>query len=308
MKAVVTGGAGFIGSHIAIRLVKEGHEITVIDNLNTGDFNNLSEIEGKYKKMQAESAKVSELDKVDVVFHQGIYSSSPMYRNDRALLVKAISDFHRVCEYCSKSGAKLVFASTSSIYNGHKPPHTESMTPMVKDFYTEARYPMERLAELYAQMFGMRYCALRYFSVYGDHEESKKGYANLVTQFIWKGLLDKTMKIFGDGSQRRDLINVNDVVSANLAAATKDVNGVFNVGNGVSYTLNDIKERVGKAMGKEIKSEYIKNPMKNYVDVVEADTTKMKNVLGFAPQVKLDDGIRSAVDYYKELKEIPDVD
>ncbi|MCL5106751.1 MAG: NAD-dependent epimerase/dehydratase family protein [Candidatus Parvarchaeota archaeon] len=307
MNAIVTGGAGFIGSHITERLVKEGYSVSVIDALNTGDKKNLNSIANKIKFLKGNSSSISKLGKADVVFHEGIYSSSPMYRNNNALVGKAISEFISVLNYCVKNKCKLVFASSSSIYNGYPPPHNEEMVPKIKDFYTEARYSMERLAELFSQMYGLEYCGLRYFSVYGDREESKKEFANMVSQIIWKGLLDKELVIYGDGTQRRDLVNVADVVAANLLASKSKENGIFNVGTGVSYSFNDTIEKVGNVMGKKIKTKNIENPLKNYVDVVHADTKKSLDKLGFSAKINIDDGIKAALDYYKNLKKVPDI-
>ncbi len=307
MKSLVTGGAGFIGSHIARRLVEEGHRVTVLDNLHTGNFDNLKEAKTHVKAVQGEASNLYKFERQDLIFHEGIYSSTPMYREDRTLMAKAIADFVAICEYCVKNKSKLIFASSSSIYNGQKPPHREDMVPMAKDFYTEARYPMERMAAVYREMLGLDYVGLRYFSVYGDGEESKGRYANMVSQMIWKGISGKMLKIYGDGSQRRDVVNVADVVEANILCSKKDISGVFNIGNGKSYTSNELIEKVGSALGKRINVEYIDNPLKNYVDIVEADTTRMKNVLGFTPSVKLETGIKNCVDYYRKVDSLPDV-
>jgi len=307
MNVIVTGGAGFIGSHIAEELVNKGFSVTVVDNLNTGDKKNLRNIKDKIKFIKADASKVENLPHADVVFHEGIYSSTPLYRNDPKLVGKAISDFISVLQYCVKNKAKLVFASSSSIYNGYEPPHKEDMFPKVKDFYTEARYSMERLADLFNQMYGLKYVGWRYFSIYGDREESKKGFANMVSQMIWKGMLDKEIVIYGDGSQRRDLVNIEDVVYANMLAMEKDVTGIFNIGNGKSYTFNDLIKIIGNIMGKQIKTRYIPNPLKNYVEVVEADTTKSKEILGFMPKISLEEGINKAFGYYSKLKKIPDI-
>lgn len=307
MKAIVTGGAGFIGSHIVERLLQEGYSVSVIDNLSTGDKKNLKNIENKIKFLKGNSSEISKLEKSDIVFHTGIYSSTPIYRKDNTLVGKAISEFIDVLNYCIKNESKLVFASSSSIYNGYPPPHNEEVIPKVKDFYTEARYPMERLADLFRQMYGLEYCGLRYFSVYGDREESKKTFANMVSQIIWKGMLDKEVMIYGKGTQRRDLVNISDVVSANLIASKSKENGIFNVGTGISYSFNEIIEKVGGIMGKRIKTKNIENPLKNYVDIVQADTKKSKEKLGFFTKINADEGIKAALDYYKTLKKVPDI-
>lgn len=307
MKAIVTGGAGFVGSHIAEELLKENYSVSVIDNLSTGDKKNIKHIENKIDFLKENSSKISKLGKADVVFHEGIYSSSPVYRKDNTLVGKAISEFIDILNYCVKNKCKLVFASSSSIYNGYPPPHNEVAIPKVKDFYTEARYSMERLADLFRQMYGLEYCGLRYFSVYGDREESKKTFANMVSQIIWKGMLDKEVIVYGDGTQKRDLVNISDVVSANLIASKSRENGIFNVGTGTSYSFNEIIEKVGNAMGKKIKTKNIENPLKNYVDIVHADTQKSREKLGFSAMVGADEGIKRALNYYKTLKKLPDI-
>ena len=308
-KAIVTGGAGFIGSHIVRRLIQQGAEITVIDDLSTGNINNIRDLLDKVNLIRGKSSEISKMPPADVVFHEGMPSSTPIYRNDRKKVAEAIGDFIEVLEYCARSNAKLVFASSSSIYNGHRPPHREDMVPLVKDYYTEARYAMERLAQLYHDMMGLSYVALRYFSVYGYREEGKKGFANMISQALWKVLLDNELTIFGDGSQKRDFIFVEDVVDANMLAYQKSIEGVYNVGTGISLSFNEMINKIGEVVGKKPRVRYVPNPLKNYVDVVEASTEKMKSELGFLPKTKLDDGIRMAYEYYSSLPKdlIPNV-
>ena len=129
----------------------------------------------------------------------------------------------------------------------------------------------------------------------------------MVSQTIGKGVLDKELVIYGDGTKRRDLTNIADVVSANMLAAKSKENGIFNVGTGVSYSFNEIIEKVGNAMGKKIKTKNIENPLKNYVDIVHADTKKSTEKLGFSAKIKPEEGINAALDYYRKLKKVPDI-
>src|SRR5208283_50890 len=187
MKILVTGGLGFIGSNICERLVKDGHEVIALDNMHTGNEANIAKIKGELRFIKAEAGDVGKFEeKFDAIIHEGIYSSSPMYRKDSQLVSRAIGQWISVLEYAKKNGCKLVYASSSSMYNGNKPPYREDMQIKVTDLYTEARYAMERLAELYNDFYGVKSIGLRYFSVYGPHEESKKDFANLITQFLWK--------------------------------------------------------------------------------------------------------------------------
>jgi UDP-glucose 4-epimerase len=303
MRFVVTGGAGFIGSNLVERLVKEGNEVIVIDNLNTGNLQNLKGLNIKFIK-----ANAGEIDKIvepiDGIFHLGIYSSSPMYKKKRELIYKAIEDWIKILEYATKNKVKIVLASTSSIYNGNPVPWREDMQIIPTDFYTEVRYAMERIAKVYNDLYGTRVVALRLFSVYGEREEFKGEYANLVTQFILAALKRETIKVFGDGTQTRDFIYVQDVVDAFVKAMNSNIDfGIFNVGRGKSYSLNEVIAMVSRILDVELRVKYIENPIKNYVWHTLADTTKAEERLEFKAKVDLEEGIRKIIPYYKKFLE-----
>ncbi|MCL5881327.1 MAG: NAD-dependent epimerase/dehydratase family protein [Candidatus Thermoplasmatota archaeon] len=297
---IVTGGAGFIGTNLVEKLVND-NEVIVIDNLHTGSNQNLKEFESENLKVINDDAKsISRLDvDADTVFHLGFYSASPMYRDNPMLVSEVVAGMTAVLEYAKEHGSGVVFSSTSSIYNGVKPPHREDIIPDVTDLYTEGRIASERLGLLYQKLHGVNVSAMRFFSVYGYHELSKGGYANLATQFLWAMKKDQAPVIYGDGEQRRDFIFAGDVADALVKAA--DVKGfeIFNVGYGKNYSLNELVEKLNRMLGKHIKPEYIPMPVKNYVMETLADTTKMKNKLGFTPKVSLDQGLELINRYYK---------
>ena len=306
MKFLVTGGAGFIGSHLVRRLIKEGNEVIVMDNFHTGRLDTLKGLDVEIIRGDVKEIQKLE-EKVDGVFHLGIYSSSPMYKTDRRLVVRAIEDFVTLMEYTKKHNTKIVFASTSSIYNGNPIPWKEDMPVIPTDFYTEARYSMERLNEVYHKLYGIEAIALRLFSVYGEREEHKGRYANLVSQFVWSALKKDRPIIYGDGSQTRDFIYVGDVVEAFVKAMNSDVVfDVFNVGTGKNYSLNQLIKIIGKIMKREIDVEYVENPIKNYVIHTLADTSKAEKVLGFKAKINLEEGIKRIIPYYKKTFEIED--
>ena len=301
MMFAVTGGAGFIGSNLVERLVKEGNEVIVIDNLHTGNLYNLKSLNIKFLRGNAgEIERIT--DQIDGIFHLGIPSSSPMYKNKRELIFRAIEDWVKILEYATKNRVKIVLASTSSIYNGNPTPWREDMQIIPTDFYTEARYAMERIAKVYNNLYGTKVVALRLFSVYGEREEFKREYANLVTQFILSALKGETIKIFGDGTQTRDFIYVQDVVDAFIKAMNSNIDfDVFNVGMGKNYSLNEVVAMVSRILDVEVKVKYIENPIKNYVWHTLADTTKAEEKLGFRGKVDLEEGIRKIVPYYKKF-------
>jgi UDP-glucose 4-epimerase len=298
MKILVTGGLGFIGSHIAKRLHSDGHEVSVIDNLHTGKKGNLGELEGKIRLLEGRSGRLAEFgEKFEAIVHEGIYSSSPMYKENPNLLSEVVEDFIGILEYAKENKSRVVFASSSSVYNGVEPPQKEDAEISPTDFYTEGRIFMERLAELYHRLYGVEVVALRYFSVYGPNEESKGRYANLVSQFLWETREGKNPVIYGDGEQTRDFTYIDDVVEANLLALKSDIGfGVFNVGRGKSTSINRMVGALGEALGKELRPKYIENPIRNYVQKTEAETSLAKEKLGFVAKVSLEEGIRKILE------------
>lgn len=293
LKIVVTGGCGFIGSNLVERLVKKGYSVVVFDNLHTGNLENIEGLDVEF--FNEPYSKLGEIvPKADVIFHLGIPSSTPMYKRNPKLVGKAINDAIEIFEYAKKNGCKVVYASSSSIYNGNKLPYREDMPVYVTDFYTECRYAIERLAKLYNILFRVKNVGLRFFSVYGPKEKFKKQYANIVSQFLWAMQRDESPVIFGDGTQTRDFTHVYDVVDALLLAWKKDFEcEIFNVGTGVAYNFNEVVDLLNKALGKNIKPIYKPNPIENYVYHTLADTTKAEKMLGFKAKISFEEGLRS---------------
>jgi UDP-glucose 4-epimerase len=295
MKITVTGGCGFIGSNLVGRLVRDGHSVTVFDNLHTGSLKN---IEGLNVTFHNEPySKLSELvPDADVLFHIGMPSSTPMYKNDPRLVGATIADAIEIFEYAKQKGCKIVYASSSSVYNGNRLPYREDMPIYVTDFYTEARYAIERLAKLYNILYGLKSVGMRFFSVYGPKEEFKKQYANIVSQFLWAMRKNESPVIYGDGVQTRDFTHVNDVIEALLLAWKKDFGlEIFNVGTGVAHTFNQVIEILNRLLGTNIKPDYRPNPISNYVFSTLADTTKAEKVLGFKAKITLEQGLRTII-------------
>jgi len=292
LEIVVTGGCGFIGSNLVGRLLRHGHSVTVFDNLSTGNMDNLEGLnvqlfDKPYSHLRSSGSRF------DVVFHLGIPSSSPMYKQNPKLVGEAINDMIEILEYAKETGCKVVYASSSSIYNGNEPPYREDMPAYVTDYYTECRYAIERLARLYNTLHGVKSVGVRFFSVYGPKEKYKGRYANIVSQFLWIMAKNEKPVIYGDGSQTRDFIHVADVVEALILAMEKDFEcEIFNVGTGIAHSFNDVVDLLNKALGKDIEPIYQPNPIKNYVQYTLADTSKAESVLGFKAKIPLDAGIK----------------
>ena len=299
MSVLVTGGAGFIGSNLVEGLLASGENVVVLDDLSTGSRKNLESLSGNLKIIEGSCLDLPGLEiNPDGIYHLGVPSSSPMYKRYPMLVGEAINGMVAVLELARESGCRVVYASTSSLYSGQKPPHREDMEVLVTDYYTEARFSMERLAELYRKLFGVEAVGMRFFSVYGPHEAAKKQYANIVTQFLWEMMAERTPVIYGDGTQTRDFVYVKDVVRALRLAMDSDFVGALNVGTGRSYSFNQVAEILAGELRLDIKAEHVDNPIKNYVPHTLADTRKAEDVLGFKAEHALKEGIREIIKYY----------
>ena len=295
MKVIVTGGCGFIGSNLVERLVRDGYSVVVFDNLHTGNLRNIEGLDVEFYN-EPYSKMVEIVPEAEVIFHLGIPSSSPMYKENPRLVGEAINDAIEIFESAKKYGCKVVYASSSSIYNGNKVPFREDMPIYVTDYYTECRYAIERLAKLYNVLHGVKSVGLRFFSIYGPKERFKGKYANIISQFLWAMLKDEPPVIFGDGTQTRDFTHVYDVVDALLLAWKRNFEcEIFNVGTGVAHSFNEIVEILNRILGKNIRPIYKPNPIKNYVYHTLADTTKAERLLGFKAKIPLEEGIRSLI-------------
>lgn len=292
MSILVTGGAGFIGSNLVEALLADGEEVVVLDNMHTGSPANLAGVKGSLKLIRASCNDLQGLDlHPERIYHLGIPSSSPMYKANPYLAGEALSGFISVLELARKTQARLVYASSSSLYSGLVPPHREEMAIAVTDYYTEARLAMERMAELYHRLYGLGSVGLRFFSVYGPREESKKQYANMVSQFLWQMRRCEEPVVYGDGNQTRDFIHVQDIVRALCLAMKSDYHGILNAGTGKAYSFNDVIRLINGELKTDIKQKYTENPIKNYVRDTLADTSKCRQTLGFKAELSLEEGI-----------------
>ncbi|MDQ1260971.1 MAG: UDP-glucose 4-epimerase [Euryarchaeota archaeon] len=299
MSTLITGGAGFIGSNLVEELLKEGEDIVVLDNMHTGSPGNLEGLQGSLKLIRASCNDLPGMDlNPEKIYHLGIPSSSPMYKKNPYLVGEALNGFTAVFELARRTGARVVYASSSSLYNGLLPPHREDMTIQVADYYTEARLAMERMAELYKQLYDIDSLGMRFFSVYGPKETAKKQYANMVTQFLWEMQNGKAPLIFGDGLQTRDFTYVRDLTRALQLAMKSDYHGILNAGTGKAYTFNQTIEILNKNMGLTLKPKYVENPIKNYVQHTLSDTTKAEKVLGFKARYNLEEGVKELLRFY----------
>jgi UDP-glucose 4-epimerase len=300
-KFLITGGAGFIGSHLAAKLAQRGHSVAVADNLSTGRLDNLN-VNVDFHQIDSDETGLLK-EKYDWIFHLGIPSTTRLYRDNPFLTADALNGMISVLEVAKETGAKVVYASSSSVYNGQSLALCEGVPLYVKDFYTEARIAIERMAELYYDFYKVKSIGLRFFSVYGDNEDSKGDFANLVSQFIWAVRDGKKPVIYGDGEQTRDFVFVDDICEGLILAMESDIeNDIFNLGTGRECSLNELVKKIGFHFGKNVEAEYVKNPLKNYVQNTCADTRKTRMELSWNPQTDLDEGIKKIIKQWQHKK------
>jgi len=272
MRCYVTGCAGFIGSNLVKRLKALDHEVFGYDNMSTGIVDdNVDQPE-----------YFEDLDDIDCIFHLGMPSSSPLYKERPVEMCEEMVGISmEMLELARANKCPIIYASSSSLYNGHDPPHRESMQPFIKDYYTEMRYWLERMATYYSDQFGVRTIGLRIFSCYGHGDVNKGKIANVVTQFALDMFKGKRPLIFGDGNQSRDFIHVDDVVDGFLKAAFYPRSDIFNLGTGKAYSFNECVNAINEVLGSDITPLYTNNQIHNYVFSTRANIHKAKAMLGF---------------------------
>lgn len=307
MNVLVTGGAGFIGSHIADTLLAAGHRVVVVDNLHTGHKENVPQGATFYEVDICDRAALAEVfakEQIQTISHQAARANVRESMNDPVAYAKVnILGSLNLLELARQSNCrKIVFASTGgAVYGegyseqGNKLPFTEQSWPQPKDNYGANKLSMEYHLDLYHANYGMQYVALRYPNVYGPRQDSK-GEAGVVAIFAGAMLEGKPTKITGDGKQIRDFTFVGDVARANLLALESSAVGIFNVGTGVPTDVNRVHATLTEIIGYPREAEYIPRPM-GEVLATYLDSSKAKTVLGWEPQVSLHAGLRQVVEW-----------
>ena len=305
MKCLVTGGAGFIGSNLAEGLLKEGHEIVILDNFSMGRMANISAIKKQITVIKGDLCDETAVKKAakgcDVIFNEAAASSSQMFMKDlRKSVAINVDGFINVLHAAMANNAKVIYASTSSIYANNKPPLSENMPVTPPNFYSITKMANEHLAYLFYREYGLQTIGFRYMSVYGPHEKGKGPYANMVTQFLWDMMKGKDPILYGNGEQTRDFVFVGDIVKANMLAMNTNIGGeVINLGIGKDTSLNDLVKKLNSVLGTNIQPQYVENKVKMYIATQKADVRKARRLLGWEAQIKIDDGIKIIAEHYK---------
>lgn len=308
MKYLVTGGAGFIGSHLVENLAKNGNDVIILDNFATGSMNNISQL---LTNDQVALVKGSVTDynllldickDVDGIFHEGAIPSVPRSLKDPLASNEAnITGTLNILVAARDIGIKkVVYASSSSVY-GDTPvlPKKESMVPSPKSPYAVTKLTGEYYCQVFSEIYGIEAVALRYFNVFGPRQDPKSEYSAVIPKFIVRLLHNESPIIYGDGDQTRDFTYVKDVVQANVKAMESHARGVFNVAYGSRISLNHLVMMMKEIMGVSPKNIY-KPARQGDVHDSLADISSAKMAFNYLPAYTLESGLTETIQWYQE--------
>ena len=303
-KIVVTGGAGFIGSHIVDALVDQGALVTVIDNLSTGKKENLSDVANKINFIVGDITDVELLNKAFVgayaVVHEAAIASVPQSiaypKETFEINVEGTSKVFRVAKEMGVD--RVVYATSSAVY-GDDPvmPKNETMKTGPISPYGQHKLANEITAQLFYNSFGLKTIGLRYFNVFGPRQNPFSEYSAVIPKFISLMKKGSAPSIYGDGTQTRDFIYVSDIVEANMQAlkTEKGFGEVFNVATGLKVSLNELVDKINTILGTSLITTYLPAKSGDIKDSY-ADITKARSFLGFEPKVSFEEGLAKVVE------------
>lgn len=290
-RILVTGGAGFIGSHLAETLAST-NEVIVVDNLSSGLQKNVpNDAELVIGDIRDRQTVASVIDGVDIIFHQAAVVSveDSIYEPERTQEINAAATL-QLLELARQEGARIVVASSAAVYGQPETvpiPEDESLKPLSP--YGLSKVTADEYTRLYAELYNVPAIALRYFNVYGPRQTGD--YAGVIDVFLNQIQSDDALTVHGDGSQTRDFVHINDVVKANLLAATRGTPGTaYNIGTGRSISIQELAKLIVQITGSDVP---IENVRERDGDIKRscADVTRAMDQLGYDPSVEIQEGL-----------------
>jgi nucleoside-diphosphate-sugar epimerase len=309
--ALVTGGAGFIGSHIAAGLAAGGARVRVVDDLSTGYRENLEEIGGDIDFVQGSLADEKilrlALQDVELVFHQAAIPSVPRsVENPRKTHVACVdSTFSLLIAARDLGVRRIIYAGSSSAYGDQpKLPKSEAMLPEPLSPYAVAKLVGEYYCQVFTRVYGLETITLRYFNVFGPRQDPSSQYSGVISRFISALLTGERPVIYGDGEQSRDFTYIDNVVSANLKAAesAKGLGQVINIANGERISLNQLLQELISITGKYGVTADFQPPRAGDVKHSLADISRARELLGYEPLVGLRTGLEKTISWWKQSR------
>lgn len=293
LRAIVTGGAGFIGSNLVLELERRyGAKVVVIDNFLTGNFRNLDGFKGDLIAEDVENpAWCRKLDgrKFDAIFHLASITDTTIH--DQRKMMSNVEGMRVILEFARAREIPVVYASSAAVYGNGPAPNRESQTPQPANIYGFSKLIMENLAAEYARH--VRVVGLRYFNVYGPRESFKGAAASMVYQLARQIQSGKRPRIFKFGEHKRDFVYVKDVVDLTIAALRSPESTVLNIGTGRATTFNEVIAALNTALGTNYEPDYFDNPYTAfYQNHTEADTSRLKTLLGVSARYDINTGVK----------------
>jgi len=308
MKYLVTGGVGFIGSHIVDNLSDAGHEVIILDNFFSGRKENISHLEGN-KKIHFIQGSITDpetlktaCESVDGIFHEAaIASVSRSVKNPVATCEANVSGTLNVLVAARDAGVKkVVFASSSSVY-GDTPtlPKKESMCPSPKSPYAVSKHAGEEYLTVFSELYGLKTLSFRYFNVFGPRQDPKSDYAAVIPKFITRILSHERPVIYGDGMQTRDFTYVKDVAEANIRAMESPAEGVYNIAYGQQIDLNSLADLIMSITGIRTMPIY-EPPRPGDIHDSLADSSRASKAFGYMPRYTVKTGLQETIPWYQK--------
>lgn len=310
MRYIVTGGAGFIGSHIAERLLSDGHDVTVVDNFLTGKAEAIDYLQGKFGS-RLTFANISITDSslpdvvsgADTIFHEAALPSVPRSVDDpMETHHHCVTGTLNVLDAARKTGVRrVVYAASSSAYGEQEGEFkTEDMTPQPISPYGVAKLAGEYYAQVFTKVYGLETVCLRYFNVFGARQDPQSQYAAVIPKFITAMLKGERPTIYGDGTQSRDFTYIDNVVHGNLLASTSTdaVGEVMNLATGGRVSLLELVDKINALLGTSITPVFLA-AREGDIKHSRAGVDKARDLLDFAPIVDFDEGLRRTLEFYR---------
>ncbi len=304
-KVVVTGGAGFIGSHLAEDLARRGYRVTVLDDLSTGRLENINGLlqTGKAEFIRGSVTNLPLLQKVfrdnDYIFHLAALARVPQSVADPLTTNEInVRGTLNVLLAASESGVKkVIYSSTSAVYGETSAvSQSEDTPPNPLSPYALTKLAGEYYANIFRQVYNLATVSLRYFNVYGSRQDPRSPYANVIPVFIGRIVRNLPPVIFDDGEQSRDFVYIDDVVRANILAIGKSIEGVYNIGSGKATTINELVNIILILMQKDLKPIHEK-PRAGDPRYTRAEITRAAR-FGYKPECSLEEGLKAVIPAY----------
>lgn len=306
-RCLVTGGAGFIGSHIVENLLKHGHSVRVLDNFETGSRSNLSEWQKEIEIVAGSVEDVNTVKRVvhgiDWIFHEAARVSVPQSIEDPAGAhsVNSTGTLNILIAARDAGVKRVVCASSCAIYgNAPELPKREDMLPSPQSPYAVTKLALEHYCNMFFNLYGVEAVSLRYFNIFGPRQNPLAQYAAVIPIFVRNMLQQKASTIYGDGEQTRDFVFVQDCVNANLMAAksSQAPGNVYNVGSANQISVNELFAMLQKITGCEIPAVFEAARMGEVLHSC-SDTSRAREELNFEPEFDLEKGLELTVDWYR---------